>query len=258
MTGRQERGAQPVGVLSPGGGAGLPFSQASISGRGRTGLVADRPGAAAPLVEVLAVVEYGVFVAGPYAAEPFAHGGADVIKVEPTEGDATRFNSPTIPGGGRQYIIKARGKRGIPLDLSHPEGQAIARRLALRSDVVVSNMRRGALSDYGLDYENLSEENPRVIVAEIWAFGRLGPNGGQPGADFQVQAASGLLLSAASFDGDEPRHSDGHLTDYMAGTLLTFGIASALWRRERTGLGQQVGTTLFQAGRCRSTTGAPS
>lgn len=201
-----------------------------------------------PLFEGLKVVEFGVFVAGPYAAELFAHGGADVIKVEPSEGDATRFNSSIAPGEGRQYIIKARGKRGIPINLGHPDGLAIARRLALAADVVISNMRPGTLKRYGLDYDSLSAENPRIIVGEISAFGAKGPYGGLAGADFQATAASGLMLSAGAFDGDEPRYPDAFLTDYMAGVLLAFGVASALWRREQTGLGQEVATSLFQAG----------
>ena len=204
--------------------------------------------ASAPLFEGLKVVEFGVFVAGPYAAEMFAHGGADVIKVEPVEGDATRFNSSIIPGEGRQYIIKARGKRGIPLNLGHADGQAIARQLALRADVVISNMRPGTLKRYGLDYESLSAENPRIIVGEISAFGSKGPYGDLAGADFQAQAASGMMLSAGGFDGDEPRYPDAYLTDYMAGVLLAFGVSSALWRREQTGTGQEVSTTLYQAG----------
>ena len=196
----------------------------------------------------LKIVEFGVFVAGPYAAELFAHGGADVIKVEPAEGDATRFNSSIVPGEGRQYIIKARGKRGIPINLGHPDGRGIARQLALQADVVLSNMRPGTLQKYGLDYESLSAENERIIVAEISAFGTEGPLGGLAGADFQAQAASGLLLSAGAFAGEEPRYTDAYLTDYTAGVLLAFGIASALWSREQTGYGQHVGTSLYQAG----------
>lgn len=200
------------------------------------------------LFEGLRVLEFGRAVAGPYAAELFAHGGADVVKVEPIEGDFTRFNSTIIPGEGRHYIIKARGKRGIPLNLGHPDGRAIARRLALRSDVLVSNMRPGALAHHGLDYESLSAENPAIIVAEISAFGTRGPYGRELGGDFQAAAASGLMMATASFDQEEPRFADAYLADYMAGTLLAFGVSSALWRRERTGRGQHVTTSLYQAG----------
>lgn len=194
------------------------------------------------------VLEFGLFVAGPYAGELLAHGGADVIKVEPVTGDATRFNSTIVHGEGRHYIIKARGKRGVPINLSHPQGRELARTLALRSDVVISNMRPGALGRLGLDYESLSAENERIIVAEISAMGEHGPFGKHLGADFQASAASGLTLSTADFNSDEPRLLDAYLCDFHAGALLAFGIAGALLRREVSGVGQHVKTSLFQAG----------
>ena len=194
------------------------------------------------------VLEFGLFVAGPYAGELLAHGGADVVKVEPVSGDATRFNSTIVPGEGRHYIIKARGKRGVPLNLAHPEGRQLARRLALRSDVVISNMRPGALERLSLDYDSLSAEQERIIVAEISAMGEQGPMGMHLGADFQAAAASGLAMSTANFDGEEARFVDAYLSDIHAGTLLAFGIAGALFRREQTGRGQRVTTSLYQAG----------
>ncbi len=194
------------------------------------------------------VLEFGLFVAGPYAGELLAHGGADVIKIEPVTGDATRFNSTIVPGEGRHYIIKARGKRGAPINLGHPEGRALVRKLALQSDVIISNMRPGALERLGLDYESLSAENERIIVGEISAMGEEGPFGMHLGADFQAAAASGLAMSTANFEGDEPRVLDAYLCDFHAGTLLSFGIAGALYRREFTGHGQHVRTSLYQAG----------
>ena len=194
------------------------------------------------------VLEFGLFVAGPYAGELLAHGGADVIKIEPISGDATRWNSTIVPGEGRHYIIKARGKRGVPINLRHPEGLAIVRQLALRCDVIISNMRPGALKRLGLDYESLSAENERIVVAEISAMGEEGPYGMHLGADFQAAAASGLALSTANFTGNEPEFVDAYLCDFHAGTLLSFGIAGALYRREFTGKGQHVRTSLYQAG----------
>ena len=194
------------------------------------------------------VLEFGLFVAGPYAGELLAHGGADVIKIEPTTGDATRWNSTIVHGEGRHYIIKARGKRGVPINLRHPDGLAIVHDLALSSDVIISNMRPGALKRLSLDYESLSAENERIIVAEISAMGEDGPYGMHLGADFQAAAASGLAMSTANFDGDEPRILDAYLCDFHAGTLLSFGIAGALYRREFTGKGQHVRTSLYQAG----------
>ena len=197
--------------------------------------------------EGIRVLEFGMAVAGPYAAELFAHGGADVVKIEPLEGDNTRFNSPIVPGEGRHYVIKARGKRGVPLNLRKPEALAIARRLALRSDVVIANMRPGALARLGLDYETLSAENPRIIVAEISAFGEQGPYGMKAGGDFHAGTVAGLMMSTAAFDHDPPRFTDGHLSDFMAGTLLAFAVSSALYSREHSGHGQHVKTTLYQA-----------
>jgi len=194
------------------------------------------------------VLEFGLFVAGPYAGELLAHGGADVIKIEPTTGDATRWNSTIVHGEGRHYIIKARGKRGVPINLRHPDGLAIVHDLALNSDVIISNMRPGALKRLSLDYESLSARNERIIVAEISAMGEDGPYGMHLGADFQAAAASGLAMSTANFDGDEPRILDAYLCDFHAGTLLSFGIAGALYRREFTGKGQHVRTSLYQAG----------
>ena len=194
------------------------------------------------------VLEFGLFVAGPYAGELLAHGGADVIKIEPTTGDATRWNSTIVHGEGRHYIIKARGKRGVPINLRHPDGLAIVHDLALSSDVIISNMRPGALKRLSLDYESLSAENERIIVAEISAMGEDGPYGMHLGADFQAAAASGLAMSTANFDGNEPRILDAYLCDFHAGSLLSFGIAGALFRREFTGKGQHVRTSLYQAG----------
>ena len=194
------------------------------------------------------VLEFGLFVAGPYAGELLAHGGADVIKIEPLTGDATRWNSTIVPGEGRHYIIKARGKRGMPINLRHPDGLAVVHKLALESDVIISNMRPGALQRLSLDYESLSARNERIIVAEISAMGEDGPYGMHLGADFQAAAASGLAMSTANFDGDEPRILDAYLCDFHAGTLLSFGIAGALYRREFTGKGQHVRTSLYQAG----------
>ncbi len=194
------------------------------------------------------VLEFGLFVAGPYAGELLAHGGADVIKVEPITGDATRFNSTIVPGEGRHYIIKARGKRGAPINLAHPDGRALARQLALRSDVLISNMRPGNLERLGLDYATLSAENERIIVAEISALGEQGPLGMHLGADPQAAAASGLALSTADFTGGEPRLVDAYLCDFMSGMTLAFGIAGALYRREHSGVGQRVTTSLYEAG----------
>jgi crotonobetainyl-CoA:carnitine CoA-transferase CaiB-like acyl-CoA transferase len=193
------------------------------------------------------VLELGQYVAVPYCAELFAHGGADVIKIEPITGDATRINSEIVPGEGRQYIIKNRGKRGIPIDLGKPAGQALARRIALSCDVVLSNMRPGLVERLCLDYQSLSQEKPGIVFGEISGFGAEGPLGGKPAMDVVVQAASGLMMSGAALRDGRPVATENFLTDYTAGVLLAFGVASALLERQRSGRGQKVSTSLFQA-----------
>lgn len=199
------------------------------------------------LFEGVRVVEFGQYVAVPYAAELLAHGGADVVKIEPVGGDNTRHNSPIVPMEGRQYIIKARGKRAITLDLGSPEGRDVARRLILQSDIVVSNMRPGALERLGLGYDVIAAEHPGVIYGEISAFGTEGPDANKPGIDPVVQAASGLVAAGRGFEDDRAVNSEAFLADYMAGTLLAFGIVSALRLKDRTGRGQRITTSLLQA-----------
>lgn len=204
--------------------------------------------------EGVRVVELGQYVAAPIAAELLAHGGADVVKIEPVGGDVTRYTDPLpnqdgSPGAdGRQYVVKARGKRALPVDLATPEGRAVAERLALDCDVVITNMRPGNAQRLGLDDDSLRPRNPRLIYGEINGFGDTGPNAGRPSFDLIAQAWSGLRFATAMDDDGELVRYEPYLCDYTAGLLLAFGIAGALHHRERTGLGQRVSTSLAHAG----------
>lgn len=195
----------------------------------------------------LRLLELGQYVAVPYCAELFANGGAEVIKVEPINGDETRRNSEIVPGEGRQYIIKSRGKKGVPIDLGSAAGRELARRLALSCDILLSNMRPGAIEEAGLGYEQLAPDHPRLIFGEVSAFGLKGPDAGRAGLDVIVQAASGLTLSGRAWENGVPVGSEAFLTDYMAGMTLAFGVTTALRERDRTGRGQKVSTSLLQA-----------
>lgn len=193
----------------------------------------------------LRIVELGQYVAAPFAGELFAHGGAEVVSIEPTSGTATRL-SPPGPPDGIQYVNKARGKRSITLALDQPEGRRIAREVCLSADVVISNMRPGAADRLGLGYAALSELSPRIIVAEVDGFGDHDAEDAKACVDIVAQAASGLLASLAL--GSRPRvRRDVLLTDVAAGMLLAFGVASALWHREQSGRGQRVTTSLLGA-----------
>lgn len=207
--------------------------------------MADGP--TAGLFEGLRILELGQYVAAPYAAELFAHGGADVIKVEPVTGDATRYNSPLGPDEGRQYVVKARGKRGIPLDLGTEEGRKVARDLAVSSDVVITNMRPGVDVRLGLDFDSLNVDNPSLVFGQISGFGNEGPLASRPSVDMIAQSWSGLNVSVGAGHDSRPRHNEAFLCDYTAGLLLAFGVSSALRAVALGQPGQKVTTSLAHA-----------
>jgi len=191
----------------------------------------------------LRVVEFGRFIAAPYAAQLLADGGSDVIKVEPLLGDNTRQMAPIVPGEGRQFLNKNRGKRSLAVDLGNEEVLAGVRTLVAGADVVIANFRPGLAEAMGLDYETVLDSNPRVIYAENTAFGRLGPMADAPGVDIVMQAYSGLPV----LDEHGPRPIAAPAIDYAAGLLMSWGIATALYHRERSGRGQKLDVSLLQA-----------
>jgi CoA:oxalate CoA-transferase len=191
----------------------------------------------------LRVVEFGRFIAAPYAAQLLADGGADVIKVEPLTGDETRRNGQIIPGEGRQYLNKNRGKRSLAVDLGRPEALEAVRRLVDRADVVIANFRPRLAEQMGLDYASVAARNPRVVYAENTGYGRRGPRADAPGMDIAMQAYSGIAHLGAH--GPEPLANP--VIDYAAGLLLAWGISTALYHRERSGRGQKLDVALLQA-----------
>ena len=200
------------------------------------------------LFDDVTVVELGQYIAAPYAAELLAHGGADVISVEPVDGGPTRHNSPLgPPGDGRQYVSKARGKRAIPCALSTEEGKGVVRALTRSADVLISNLRPGLADQLGIGWDRLSHEQPELIYAEINGFGDRGPLADLAAVDIVAQAASGLMRSTGRRAEGRPVPSDVMIADYTAGSLLAFAIAAALRHRDRTGRGQRVSTSLMAA-----------
>lgn len=193
--------------------------------------------------EGLRVVEFGRFIAAPYAAQLLADGGASVTKVEPLGGDNTRQNNPVIPGEGRQYLNKNRGKRSLAVDLGNDEVLAGVRKLVEQADIVIANFRPGIADRLGLDYETVSGSNPRVIYAENTAYGPEGPLAGSAGMDIALQAYSGF----APLNEQGPRPLEFPAIDYAAALLIAWGISTALYHRERTGDGQKLDVSLLQA-----------
>ena len=196
----------------------------------------------------LEVVEFGQFIAVPFCAQLLAEGGAHVIKVESLEGDPVRNLAPLAPGETRHFISRNRGKHTLPLDLRHPGARPVIDRLVARADVVLTNFRPGLAEELGLDYKSLAPRHPRVVVGNVSAFGRRGPDAKLAGMDMVVQARSGLMATLGRLDGGVPTAGDAPVADYTCAMILAFGIASALLRRERTGRGGEVDVALLMAG----------
>jgi crotonobetainyl-CoA:carnitine CoA-transferase CaiB-like acyl-CoA transferase len=203
------------------------------------------------------VLDLSRVLAGPWATQLLADLGAEVIKVErPGEGDDTRAWGPPYaraPDGAETresayYLGTNRGKRSITLDLSRPEGQELARRLAARCDVLVENYKVGALERYGLGWEALRAVNPRLVYCSITGFGQTGPYRHRAGYDFLIQAMGGLMSVTGEPDGAPgggPVKVGVAITDLMTGLYAANAILAALAWRERSGKGQHVDLALL-------------
>lgn len=193
------------------------------------------------------VVEFGQFVAVPFAAQLLSEGGADVIKIESLEGDPTRRLAQIAPMESRIFLSRNRGKHSLPLNLRHPDASPIIEALLSRADVALMNFRPGLAEQLGLDAGTLRARYPRLVIAAVTPFGRYGPDAGLAGMDIVVQARSGLMVANGRAGGGRPLSGDPVSADYMAAMSLAFGIASALLRRTVTGEGGEVHASLMQA-----------
>jgi crotonobetainyl-CoA:carnitine CoA-transferase CaiB-like acyl-CoA transferase len=186
-------------------------------------------------------------MAGPFCAMLLCDMGADVIKVEPPGGDSTRRMPGAVGTDSPSFNAVNRGKRAVVLDLTHAEGRDAARRLALASDVLVENYRPGVMAKFGLGYEELSQEHPRLVYASISGYGQTGPAAGKGGFDLVAQGVSGLM-SITGEAGRPPVKVGIPITDLGAGLFAVTGILAALLARATTGRGQRVDTSLVDAG----------
>jgi formyl-CoA transferase len=173
--------------------------------------------------------------------------GADVVKIEPPDGEHTRRERELAPGVSASFLAVNRNKRGLTLDLKQPDGVEVLRRLARTADVLVENYRPGVATRLGVDYERLAAVNPRLIYCSISGFGRTGPYAARGGFDLIAQGMSGIM-SATGSDGGPPVKVGVPITDLGAGLFAVVGILAALRARHRTGRGQLVDTSLFEAG----------
>jgi crotonobetainyl-CoA:carnitine CoA-transferase CaiB-like acyl-CoA transferase len=194
------------------------------------------------------VLDLGRHLAGPTCAMLLGDLGADVIKIEkPGAGEDSRAAGPPFVQGISAFFLSAnRNKRSLTLDVKHPTGQEIFRRLADTADVVVENFRPGVMDALAIGYATVSARNPRIIYCAISGFGADGPFADRPGLDQIVQGVSGLM-SVTGFEGGEPVRVGIPIADLLTGLYAAYGVLAALQARERTGRGQVVNTSLLEA-----------
>ncbi len=193
------------------------------------------------------VLDLSRVLAGPYCTMVLGDLGAEVIKVEPPEGDETRGWGPPFAGGeSAYYLCVNRNKRGMVVNLKTEEGRAVLRELAMQNDVLVENFRPGTLKKFGLDFETLHELNPRLVYCSISGFGQTGPLRDMPGYDFMIQAMGGIMSITGEPQG-EPMKVGVAVADLFAGQNAVIAILAALQARTFTGEGQYLDIALFDS-----------
>src|SRR5437667_10715984 len=202
----------------------------------------------------LRVLELARILAGPWEGQILADLGADVVKVEREgTGDDTRdWGPPFVPAADGGHLGSAyfhgtnRGKRSIELDFETGEGQRIVKKLARRSDVLLENFKVGGLKKFGLDYESLAKDCPRLIYCSVTGFGQTGPYASRAGYDLMAQGMGGLMSPTGMADG-EPTRAGVPIADLFTGVYSVVGILAALNERERTGRGTLVDGALVDS-----------
>ena len=193
----------------------------------------------------LRILDLTRVMAGPFCTALLADLGAEVIKLEPPQGDDYRHVGPFLNGESALFTLMNRGKESIVLDLKDPAAQATARAIALQCDVIVENFRPGVASRLGLGPE-LRREKPDLIYASISGFGQTGPAAHLPAYDLVAQAMSGLM-AATGEDGGQPLKVGESYGDLMAGLYASWAILAALYKRTTAGEGATVDIAMFDA-----------
>ena len=197
------------------------------------------------------ILDFSQVLAGPFATQQLALGGADVVKIEPVAGgdqmrDRMLPSSLASVGMASAFMTLNLGKRSLALDLKHPEGKQIALRLIESADVMLHNFRAGVIDRLGLDYTTVRAINPGIVYCAISGYGNEGPRSREAAFDGAIQAASGMMAN----NGDPatgPMRTGYFPVDMMTGISAAFAIASALVRRERTGKGKAIDVAMLDA-----------
>jgi crotonobetainyl-CoA:carnitine CoA-transferase CaiB-like acyl-CoA transferase len=197
-------------------------------------------------LEGIRVVDVTSSLAGPTASQLLGALGADVVKVEPLAGDHARdWGPPFWDGEGAMFLASNAGKRSLAVELGDPQGLEVLLRLADRADVLVQSLRPGAAERHGFGADVVRARNPRLVYCTIGAFGATGPLRNQPGYDPLLQAASGIM-SVTGEDGRPPVRVGVSLIDLGTGVWAALGVVSALYERDRTGVGRTLEVSLYE------------
>ncbi|MEZ5265464.1 MAG: CaiB/BaiF CoA-transferase family protein [Acidimicrobiales bacterium] len=202
--------------------------------------------AAMPL-DGIRVLDFSRVIAGPFAGRMLSDLGAEVVKVEPPEGDISRRWGRRVAGIGGAYTQQNAGKRSVCLDLRVEEARALARRLAAHADVVIENFRPGVMARFGLAWEDLQAVNPRLVMLSISGFGQDGPERHRASYAPIIHAETGLLHRQAHLDGDRPTDFALSMADTYSALHGLVGLLAALQYATRTGVGQHVDVAMVAA-----------
>ncbi len=209
-------------------------------------MTATTPAWGAGPLSGITVLDLCSYLAGPYGCTLLADLGATVIKVEAPQGDMLRQFPSTLPGDSRFFVGTNRGKQGLILDLKQKEGRAVLHRMVETADVFVENFRPSVPARLGIDYPRLKKINPRLVYAGLTGYGDKGPLSEKGGFDQVLQCLTGMAV----FQGggpDKPQLVLGSVLDYFTSALLAYGVAAALFHRERGGAGQYLSLSLLRS-----------
>jgi crotonobetainyl-CoA:carnitine CoA-transferase CaiB-like acyl-CoA transferase len=194
----------------------------------------------------LVVLDLSHALAGPFASTMLGDYGAEIIKIEPLDGEIARAWGPPFYGGESAYFVNLnRNKKSVAIDLKHPDGRALFLRLLDRSDVVLENLRVGTVDKLGIGYESARTRQPRIIYCSISGFGQDGPYRSRAAFDLVVQAESGMI-SITGEPGGHGVRAGVSIADIAAGMYAAFGILAAVHARQTTGVGQFIDVSMLE------------
>lgn len=197
-------------------------------------------------LEDLVVLDLSHALAGPFASTLLGDYGAEIIKIEPLDGEIARAWGPPFYGDETAYFVNLnRNKKSVAIDLKHPDGRALFLRLLEGADIVLENLRVGTVAKLGIDYERARERQPRIIYCSISGFGQDGPYRDRAALDLVVQAESGMM-SITGEPGGRGVRAGVSIADITAGLYAAFGILAAVHARQRSGLGQFIDVSMLQ------------